>query len=128
MDPITHQLVLPPKPGAKAADLQKLATEFEAVFLAQMIKSAGLGKAPTGFGGGTGEGDGLGNCAQSHAGRSASAWFNGLFTRPANGTSDPGRADVYDRWRHGTNPAHSGGQRHPGDQVAPNARWLRKII
>ena len=55
MDPITHQPALPHKPGAKAADLQKLATEFEAVFLAQMLKSAGLGKAPTGFGGGTGE-------------------------------------------------------------------------
>ena len=55
MDPITHQPALPHKPGAKAADLQKLATEFEAVFLAQMLKSAGLGKAPTGFSGGTGE-------------------------------------------------------------------------
>jgi Rod binding domain-containing protein len=55
MDPVTHQPVFPPKPGAKTADLQKLATEFEAVFLAEMLKSAGLGKPPTGFGGGTGE-------------------------------------------------------------------------
>ena len=55
MDPVTHQPVFPPKTGAKTADLQKLATEFEAVFLAEMLKSAGLGKPPTGFGGGTGE-------------------------------------------------------------------------
>ena len=55
MDPVTHPPVLPAKPSATTVDLQKLATEFEAVFLAEMLKSAGLGKPPTGFGGGTGE-------------------------------------------------------------------------
>lgn len=42
------------RPG-KTDPLQKAAEELEVVFLAEMLKSAGLHKAPDGFGGGSGE-------------------------------------------------------------------------
>lgn len=41
----------PPQPER----LKALAQEFEAAFLAQMLKDAGFAKAPDGFGGGMGE-------------------------------------------------------------------------
>ncbi len=47
-----------PKPSEDAArrdELRRVATEFEAVFLAQMLKHAGVGKNPEGFDGGPGE-------------------------------------------------------------------------
>lgn len=43
-----------PDPKADAA-MRKAADAFEAAFLAEMLKDAGLGKAPEGFGGGEGE-------------------------------------------------------------------------
>lgn len=39
----------------KTALLRKAAVELEATFLAEMLKSAGLGKSPDAFGGGAGE-------------------------------------------------------------------------
>ena len=36
-------------------ELRDKAEELESVFLAQMLKTAGVGKAPTSFGGGVGE-------------------------------------------------------------------------
>lgn len=42
-------------PTAPRARLRAAAVELEATFLAQMLKSAGLGKAQHGFGGGAGE-------------------------------------------------------------------------
>lgn len=44
-----------PADDARAAELRRVATEFEAVFLAQMLKHAGVGKTPEAFGGGEGE-------------------------------------------------------------------------
>ena len=41
--------------GAKNANLWKAAQKLEATFLTQMLKSAGLGKPASGFGGGAGE-------------------------------------------------------------------------
>ncbi|MGF1659868.1 MAG: rod-binding protein [Rubrimonas sp.] len=41
--------------SARHAELRRVATEFEAVFLAQMLKHAGAGKTPEAFGGGAGE-------------------------------------------------------------------------
>jgi Rod binding domain-containing protein len=36
-------------------EMRRMATEFEAVFLSQMLDHAGLGRTPEGFGGGAGE-------------------------------------------------------------------------
>ncbi len=46
------------KPAAAAAEearLRKTAAAFESAFLAEMLKDAGVGKSPDGFGGGAGE-------------------------------------------------------------------------
>jgi len=45
---------LPPAPPRETA-LRAAAEKLEAAFLAEMLKSAGLGKTPEGFGGGAGE-------------------------------------------------------------------------
>lgn len=47
----------PPTPPAKttATELRKAAIELEATFLAEMLKSAGLGKSQAAYGGGAGE-------------------------------------------------------------------------
>jgi Rod binding domain-containing protein len=44
-----------PAPGADDARLRRTADAFEAAFLAEMLKDAGLGKVPDAFGGGEGE-------------------------------------------------------------------------
>ncbi|WP_419738438.1 rod-binding protein [Ruegeria sp.] len=46
--------LMPPPPSAQDR-LQAAAVELEAAFLAEMLKSAGLGKARNSFGGGAGE-------------------------------------------------------------------------
>lgn len=45
----------PAMPSARAQALRLAAQELEASFLAEMLKHAGLGTAPGGFGGGAGE-------------------------------------------------------------------------
>ena len=42
-------------PDPSLARLRKVSNAFEASFLAEMLKSAGLGKVPDAFGGGVGE-------------------------------------------------------------------------
>ena len=44
-----------PRPGSDDAALRQAAEAFETAFLSEMLKSAGLGKTPDGFGGGQGE-------------------------------------------------------------------------
>ena len=44
-----------PVNSAPQAQLRKVAQELEATFLAEMLKSAGVGKTPEAFGGGAGE-------------------------------------------------------------------------
>lgn len=44
-----------PTQDLEATKLRELAVEFEAVFLAQMLKSAGLGETTSAFSGGAGE-------------------------------------------------------------------------
>lgn len=46
---------LRPGSGAEAEPLRKAAQQLEASFLAEMLKSAGLGKTSESFGGGAGE-------------------------------------------------------------------------
>ena len=41
--------------GSQDKAMRKAAQELEANFLAEMLKSAGIGKTPEGFGGGAGE-------------------------------------------------------------------------
>lgn len=49
-------LVGPPRPPeAQEAALRQAARDLEASFLALMLKDAGVGNAPSGFGGGIGE-------------------------------------------------------------------------
>ena len=61
MDLPPVQPILPPtsqKPAqldAKDRAAWEAATEFEAAFLAEMLKTAGLNASPSGFGGGAGE-------------------------------------------------------------------------
>jgi Rod binding domain-containing protein len=45
----------PEQEQAKLDALRKVAIDFEAVFLAQMLDHAGLGRTPEAFGGGVGE-------------------------------------------------------------------------
>ncbi|MDK3071613.1 rod-binding protein [Sedimentitalea sp. JM2-8] len=45
----------PPGPKASHAPLRKAAIELESAFLAEMLKSAGLGKSRESMGGGAGE-------------------------------------------------------------------------
>lgn len=44
-----------PKTAQTDISLKEAAQELEATFLAEMLKSAGVGKTPEGFGGGAGE-------------------------------------------------------------------------
>ncbi|MCC7320145.1 MAG: rod-binding protein [Rubellimicrobium sp.] len=46
---------LPVPPDSTEGRLRAAATRLEAAFLAEMLKQAGLGQAPQGFGGGAGE-------------------------------------------------------------------------
>ena len=45
----------PSEDAARRDELRRVATEFESVFLAQMLRHAGVGKSPEGFDGGPGE-------------------------------------------------------------------------
>ena len=47
--------ISPALPSAQEQSLRKAAQELEANFLAEMLKSAGIGKTPEAFGGGAGE-------------------------------------------------------------------------
>lgn len=49
------QSAAPPKAMGPDNALRQAAQELEANFLAEMLKSAGIGKTPEGFGGGAGE-------------------------------------------------------------------------
>lgn len=49
-----HQTTAPP-PGAADKALREAAQALEAGFLAEMLKSAGVGQTPEAFGGGAGE-------------------------------------------------------------------------
>ena len=56
IDPIATQPVQPGQDvAARNAKLREAARELEANFLAEMLKSAGVGKTPEAFGGGAGE-------------------------------------------------------------------------
>ena len=44
-----------PESGSSDARLQEAAIQLEATFLSEMLKAAGLGDTPEGFGGGAGE-------------------------------------------------------------------------
>ncbi|QPM91300.1 rod-binding protein [Pseudooceanicola algae] len=52
VEPILHSL---PRIPQRQEKLWQVAQELEAVFLTEMLKSAGLGETPEGFGGGPGE-------------------------------------------------------------------------
>ena len=54
---MNYVLMPSPPPGSPAFrdPLREAAVELEATFLAEMLKSAGFGKAPEAFGGGAGE-------------------------------------------------------------------------
>jgi peptidoglycan hydrolase FlgJ len=58
MTPVLPPAAMPPQQRTFPAQdeaLMKAARELEASFLAEMLKSAGLGETPEAFGGGTGE-------------------------------------------------------------------------
>ncbi len=57
MDSITSVGASPntPDPGSRERALRQSATDLEAAFLAEMLKSAGLGKSRDSLGGGAGE-------------------------------------------------------------------------
>lgn len=52
--PISHSLS-PAAPASRDAAIREVAQKLEATFLAEMLKSAGLGQQKSEFGGGTGE-------------------------------------------------------------------------
>lgn len=52
----SQQGVVPnPHPHPRAAEMMQVAQSLEAQFLSEMLKSAGVGQTPEGFGGGSGE-------------------------------------------------------------------------
>lgn len=53
--PITPSSSQPASLAERDAKLMQAARDLEATFLAEMLKSAGLGETPEAFGGGTGE-------------------------------------------------------------------------
>lgn len=53
--PITTTQMFPVQRDAKDANLRKVAVELETVFLAEMLKSTGLGRSPDSMNGGVGE-------------------------------------------------------------------------
>lgn len=55
MTPINPAVQSPADTGKRNETLQALANKLEASFLAEMLKSAGVGKPREGFGGGAGE-------------------------------------------------------------------------
>jgi len=56
IDPVSTSPALPDQTtAARDAKLRDAARELEANFLAEMLKSAGVGKTPDAFGGGAGE-------------------------------------------------------------------------
>lgn len=80
---ITNGLVAPPTllTHATSPQDQKLraaAEKLEATFLAEMLKTAGLGKAPTSFGGGEGEDQFASFLIQEQAGHVVEAGGIGL--------------------------------------------------
>jgi peptidoglycan hydrolase FlgJ len=52
---LSNPVATPPDFAARDAKLMEAARELEATFLAEMLKSAGLGEMPASFGGGAGE-------------------------------------------------------------------------
>jgi hypothetical protein len=65
-DPTGHDGAQPPEAARREA-LRAAAVEFEAVFLAQMLTHAGVGKTPESFGGGVGEDAFRGHLIQEQA-------------------------------------------------------------
>lgn len=55
MTPQIESLALVPQPPRQVQAMKEAARQLEANFLAQMLKSTGVGEAPDGFGGGIGE-------------------------------------------------------------------------
>ena len=55
MDPVSSLTTLSQTQGTRDEKLMQAAKELEASFLAEMLKSAGLGKSRESFGGGAGE-------------------------------------------------------------------------
>lgn len=55
MTPLLPNVLNPSAPPARDAALREVAQKLEATFLAEMLKSAGLGSQKSEFGGGTGE-------------------------------------------------------------------------
>jgi Rod binding domain-containing protein len=51
----SHQMAAVGVPPDRTAQLRDVAQSLEAAFLSEMLKSAGIGKTPEGFGGGAGE-------------------------------------------------------------------------
>lgn len=51
----SRQIIAAGAPPDRAAQLREVAQSLEAAFLSEMLKSAGIGKTPEGFGGGAGE-------------------------------------------------------------------------
>ncbi len=74
-DPVTN--ALPPAP-VKQERLWAAAKELEANFLAEMLKAAGLGETPEGFGGGAGEDQFASFLRQEQAGAMVEAGGIGL--------------------------------------------------
>lgn len=51
----SHPMAPVGAPPDRTAQLREVAQSLEAAFLSEMLKSAGIGKTPEGFGGGAGE-------------------------------------------------------------------------
>lgn len=64
-----------------AAGLRDAARQFEAVFLAEMLRHAGFGRMPEGFNGGAGEAGFSGTLIREHASRIAEAGGLGIADR-----------------------------------------------
>lgn len=93
--------VQPPHgPDAAIAALRRAVRQFEAVFLAEMLRHAGFGQMPGTFNGGAGEAGFAGTLIQEYANRIAEAGGLGIADRisaaarprPTPGPATPGRS------------------------------------
>lgn len=98
MTPIDIALLPPdggPAPGlgtrrTGAGAVQEAAVAFESVFLAEMLKHAGVGRAREGFGGGFGEGAFSAMLTREYADRIARQGLTGIADRVAGALATRG--------------------------------------
>lgn len=83
----------PLPPARTTAEVQHAARAFEALFVAEMLSQAGIGKAPEGFGGGSGEAAFSSFLTQAYAEKIAPSGRFGLAEAIVRATTEGSQAN-----------------------------------